>query len=238
MSNLQPGAYGNVLRLFWCVYIVKQGSDTVNIQEMATNELKPYANNPRDNKASVAKVANSIKEFGFKVPIVIDSKNVIVVGHTRWLAAQSLGLDKVPCIIADDLTQEQIRAFRLVDNKVGEESEWLMPSLQLELLELKDFFDMSSFGFEVEVEDEESDKSKSQTVYEQMELKAFEHWDYLVFVFDNQMDWLNIADYFKIEKVNAGYGDIKKVGVGRVVNGKRLLEAIQHQNIDIKQGQK
>lgn len=210
----------------------------MNIQEMATSELKPYQNNPRDNKASVTKVANSIKEFGFKVPIVIDSNNVIVAGHTRWLAAQSLGLNKVPCIIADDLTEEQVRAFRLADNKVGESSEWLLPSLQLELLELKDFLDMPSFGFEVEVEDGDKENSKSQTVYEQMELKAFEHWDYLVFVFDNQMDWLNIASHFNIEKVNAGYGDIKKVGVGRVVNGKRLLEATQHQNPNIEPGQK
>lgn len=210
----------------------------MNIQEMEIKKLKPYPNNPRNNKASVTKVANSIKEFGFKVPIVIDSKNVIVAGHTRWLAAQTLGLDQVPVIVADDLTEEQVRAFRLADNKVGETSEWLMPSLELELLELKDFFDMPSFGFEVGIEDEGKENSKSQTVYEQMELKAFEHWDYLVFVFDNQMDWLNIVSHFGIEKVNAGYGDIKKVGVGRVVKGKRLLEAIQHQNPDIESGQK
>jgi hypothetical protein len=210
----------------------------VDIIETDVTKIKPYQNNPRDNKASVNKVANSIKEFGFKVPIVIDRNNVIVAGHTRWLAAQSLGMNNVPCIIADDLTKEQIRAFRLADNKVGETSEWNLPALELELLELKDFFDMQSFGFEVDLETDEDGKKNTETVFEQMELKAFEHWDYVVFVFDNQMDWLNIMSYFKLQKVNAGYGETKKIGVGRVVNGKRLLESIRHKNTDIEQGQK
>jgi len=206
---------------------------TLNIQEIAISDLKPYANNPRNNKASIDKVANSINEFGFKVPIVIDNNNVIVAGHTRLLAAQKLGFIKVPRIVADDLTEEQIRAYRLADNKVGEGTEWILPALELELIELKDSFDMLFFGFEVDVEYDENGKSQSNTVFDQMELKAFEHWDYVVFVFDNQMDWLNIMDFFNIQKVNAGYGETKKIGVGRVVNGKRLLEAIRHQDTDI-----
>ena len=96
-------------------------------------DIIPYENNPRKNEASVDYVANSIKEFGFKVPIIIDKENVIVSGHTRLKAAEKLGLKEVPCIIAEDLTEEQVNAFRLADNKVGELSEWDESLLGLEL---------------------------------------------------------------------------------------------------------
>jgi len=86
------------------------------------DDLIPYKNNPRNNKDSIDLVANSIKEFGFKVPIIIDKNNIIVTGHTRLLAAKKLGLKTVPCISADDLTDVQIKAFRLADNKVSEKS--------------------------------------------------------------------------------------------------------------------
>lgn len=110
------------------------------------NELKPYENNPRFNDDAVEYVANSIKEFGFKVPMVIDQDGTIITGHTRYKAAIELGLDEVPCIIADDLTEEQIKAFRLADNKVSEKSNWNFELLDDELNDLE--FDMDEFGFE------------------------------------------------------------------------------------------
>lgn len=119
----------------------------MQIKEMKTSELVPYENNPRKNEAAVDKVAASIREFGFKVPIVIDKNKVIAAGHTRLLAAKKLGLETVPVILADDLTDEQIRAFRLADNKTGELAEWDFERLQEELEALKDI-DMSAFGFE------------------------------------------------------------------------------------------
>ncbi len=109
-------------------------------------ELKPYENNPRFNDDAVEFVANSIKEFGFKVPIVIDKNGVIVAGHTRYKASLELGLNEVPCIVADDLTEEQIKAFRLADNKVSEQATWDFELLDEELNDLD--FDMSDFGFE------------------------------------------------------------------------------------------
>lgn len=109
------------------------------------NELIPYANNPRNNEEAVKYVANSIKEFGFKVPIIIDKNNEIVAGHTRLKAAKELGLKEVPCIIADDLTDEQIKAFRLADNKVSEQSQWDFNLLDEELNDLD--IDMEVFGF-------------------------------------------------------------------------------------------
>jgi len=119
----------------------------MEIQEFGIDEIKPYEKNPRKNEDSVKFVANSIKEFGFNVPIVIDADNVIVAGHTRWKAAKQLGLEKVPCIKKDDLTPAQIRAFRLADNKVGEFSQWDMELLGDELKDLGDVFDMGDFGF-------------------------------------------------------------------------------------------
>lgn len=119
------------------------------IREFGLAELKPYEKNPRRNDASVEYVANSIKEFGFKVPIVIDRDGVIVAGHTRYKAAKKLGLEKVPCIVADDLSEAQIKAFRLADNKVGEFSEWDVDLLGSELGDLSNIFnfDMADFGF-------------------------------------------------------------------------------------------
>ena len=119
----------------------------MNIQLIALSELKPYEKNPRNNEKAIDKVAESIKEFGFKVPIVIDKDNIIVAGHTRFYAAKQLKLNKVPCIVADDLTEEQIKAYRLADNKVAEFSEWDFDLLQDELEELSNF-DMGLFGFE------------------------------------------------------------------------------------------
>lgn len=114
------------------------------------SDLIPYENNPRKNDQAVDYVANSIKEFGFKVPIVIGSDNVIVTGHTRLKAAIKLGLTEVPVIVADDLTEEQINAFRLADNKVAEMADWDFERLDLELESID--FDMEQFGFEFEEE--------------------------------------------------------------------------------------
>lgn len=109
-------------------------------------DLKPYENNPRKNDDAVDYVANSIKEFGFKIPIVIDKNNTIVAGHTRYKASKKLGLKEVPCIVADDLTDEQVKAFRLADNKVSEMSTWDYSLLSLELPTID--FEMKQFGFE------------------------------------------------------------------------------------------
>lgn len=117
----------------------------MKIVEIDINELHPYENNPRDNAGAVDVVAASIKEFGFKVPIVIDANNIIIAGHTRLKAAQKLGLENVPCIVAADLTPEQAKALRLADNKVSEFAEWDFNALAKELSELE--MSMEQFGF-------------------------------------------------------------------------------------------
>ena len=118
----------------------------MNIIEKNLKDIKPYEKNPRKNDNAVEYVANSIKEFGFQQPIVIDKNGVIVAGHTRYKASKKLGLEKVPCIIADDLTDEQIKAYRLADNKVSEKSEWDFDLLQDELSEILNI-DMEMFDF-------------------------------------------------------------------------------------------
>ena len=117
------------------------------------DEIHPYEKNPRKNEAAVESVAASIKEFGFKVPIIIDKDNIIVAGHTRYKAAKKLQMEEVPCIKADDLTEEQIKAFRLADNKVAEAAEWDFQLLGEELEGLT--IDMEQFGFELVGEEEE-----------------------------------------------------------------------------------
>ena len=118
----------------------------MTIIDKKLHDLKIYENNPRNNDTAVNYVAESIREFGFKVPVIIDSNNVIIAGHTRLKAAEKLGLETVPCIIADDLTPDQVKAFRLADNKVSEFSTWDLEKLTLELNELP--LEMDVFGFE------------------------------------------------------------------------------------------
>lgn len=117
------------------------------------SDLKEYENNPRNNEDAVEAVANSISEFGFKVPIIVTKDNIIIAGHTRYKASHRLGLLEVPCIVADDLSEEQIKAFRLVDNKTSELATWDIEKLNEELKGLN--LDMSIFGFEPNLDEEE-----------------------------------------------------------------------------------
>lgn len=118
----------------------------MKIVEKRLGEIRPYENNPRRNDEAVQYVAESIRQFGWKQPIVIDRDGVIIAGHTRYKAAQSLGIEKVPCLIADDLTPEQVKAYRLADNKVGEIADWDFDALKEELDALD--LDMTGFGFD------------------------------------------------------------------------------------------
>ena len=206
--------------------VSKRRAMKMEIINKSVDDLIPYDNNPRKNEDSVDYVASSIKEFGFKVPIIVDKDNVIVTGHTRLKAAKRLGLEEVPCIMADDLSDEQIKAFRLADNKVGEFSEWDEGLLELELMDI-DNLNLADFGFDLgDFEIEEEKKEEREKTIRAMKLKQFEHYDYLVFVFDNQLDWLNAVTLFDIKQVDAGYGKQKKIGIGRVLEGKELFEKI------------
>lgn len=124
----------------------------MNIIQLSLKEIHPYKNNPRKNDSAVEAVAASIKQYGFLVPLVISAGQEIIAGHTRYKAAAKLGLKSVPCVIADELSEEQIKAFRLVDNKVGELAEWDVDLLPLELADIAQ--DLSIFGFDSISEEE------------------------------------------------------------------------------------
>ncbi len=121
-----------------------RGSDKIVLMEL--KEIHPYPNNPRINDAAVEAVASSIREFGFRSPIIVDGNHVIIAGHTRFKAAKKLKLEKVPVIVADDLSEKEVKALRLADNKTGELAEWDGDLLTKELEDLINI-DMSQFGF-------------------------------------------------------------------------------------------
>lgn len=127
----------------------------IKVQWLNLDQVRPYVKNPRRNDAAVDGVAASIDEFGWKQPLVIDSEGIIIAGHTRYKAAKKLGLKTVPCIIADDLTEEQAKAYRLADNKVSEKAEWDFDFLPDELAGIVEI-DMSAFGFDFDFNSEEN----------------------------------------------------------------------------------
>ena len=134
-------------------------SNEMKIVYKPLGDLRAYENNPRHNENAVAAVAASIEKFGWKQPIVIDADGVIVAGHTRARAAERLGLQTVPCVVADDLTDEEIRAYRLADNKTAELAGWDFDKLDAELEGLDAIgFDMSEFGF-IERDDDDEEMS-------------------------------------------------------------------------------
>ena len=136
----------------------------MNIVEKKLGELQPYENNPRKNDTAVPYVAESIKRYGFKVPIVIGKDGVIVAGHTRYLASIELGLETVPCIVADDLTDEEIKEFRLVDNKTSELAGWDFDMLSAELEDLD--FDGYDFGFDIDTIENDNNEIKEVEYHE------------------------------------------------------------------------
>lgn len=122
----------------------------MKVQNVEIGKLKPYEkNNKKHNQTQIANVAESIRQYGFVQPIVVDKNNVVVIGHCRLSAAKKLGMDEVPCVCVDDLTDEQVRKLRIVDNKTNE-SEWDFDNLKVELPDL----DFSDFDFDFRIEEE------------------------------------------------------------------------------------
>ena len=130
----------------------QQGRQTMEVKLWKIGDVKPYEKNPRRNDSAVDAVAASIQEFGWKQPIVVDKDGIIIAGHTRYKAAKKLGMKDVPVVVADDLTEEQVKAYRLADNKTGELAGWDFAALEEELGALTDF-GMEQYGFESTTEE-------------------------------------------------------------------------------------
>lgn len=192
----------------------------MNIIDKNLDDVKPYEKNPRKNDKAVECVVNSIKEFGFKVPVVIDKNNVIVAGHTRYKAAKKLNLNKIPCVIADDLTDEQIKAYRLADNKVAEKSEWDEGLLGAELSEILNI-DMQMFDFDLDFDEDELEEEPEIEFSQEIG----EENNYIVLMFDNSVDWLQAQSLFDLKPVKALHykKNFKRVGLGRVIDGTEFI---------------
>ncbi len=193
-----------------------------NIQNIPVEKLIPYKNNPRKNDSAVDAVAESIREFGFRVPIVIDGNNTVICGHTRLKAALRLGMATVPCVMADDLTPEQVKAFRLADNKTNELASWDKKLLDFELDSITDI-DMTAFGFPEKEDEVKEEKPEIEFTEELLE----EH-NYLVLFCDNSVDWLQVESFFDIKPVkclNSKPG-FERRGVGRVINATEFFKKL------------
>ena len=204
----------------------------MKVVDLDVNKLIPYDfNNKEHDKEQVNMIANSIKEFGFNQPLVIDWNNVVVVGHWRLLAAKELWLEDVPCIRMENLTEEQINKYRILDNKLNE-SDWSELNLREELDMLEDM----NFGdLELTKEDlfpelflEPVGKIKEEKPEVEFTEELGEESNYLVLYFDNKIDWINAQSVFDLKPVKAldskkGY---ERVGVGRVIDGTKFIEKI------------
>lgn len=139
---------------------------------MKLSEIRPYENNPRKNDGAVDKVANSIREFGWQQPIVVDKDNVIIVGHTRWKAAKKLKLKTVPVVVAD-LSEEQAKAYRIADNSTGEIATWDYDLLVPEIQGLD--YDMSEFGMNLlDTEEVELKATNENRDSEEIDISEFD----------------------------------------------------------------
>lgn len=204
----------------------------LNIVYRNIKELKPYKKNAKKHpKEQVERISNSIKEFGFLEhrAVAIDKNDCVVEGHGRILAARKAGLTQVPTICLDDMTEEQIKAWRLIENKTAESSyDEAMINKEIEEL-LKSDIDMEAFGFSMDVLEDETLEVEPDVPFTEI---LNEENNYIVLKFNNKVDWLNAMGMFGIEKAKAyptrKEGNKKsfgmRAGVGRVLDGQKALE--------------
>lgn len=196
-------------------------------------ELKPYKKNAKKHpKEQVERIMNSIKQFGFfeHRAVAIDKDDYVVEGHGRILAAKKAGLTQVPTICLDDMTEEQIKAWRLIENKTAESSyDETLINKEIEEL-LQSDIDMEAFGFSVDILEDETIEVEPDVPFTEI---LNEENNYIVLKFNNKIDWINAMGIFGIEKAKAystRKGGNKKTfdmqGVGRVLDGQKALERV------------
>ena len=200
----------------------------MTIVNKPTAELKPYDKNAKKHDdVQINNVVESIKQYGFVQPIVIDKNNVVVIGHCRLLAAKKLKMEKVPCVCVEDLTEEQVKALRIVDNK-SNESDWLNDILELELPDV----DLSAFDFDFGL-DKKKEKEEIEGEVEFSEILGEEN-NYIVLQFKTDIDWLNAQSILGLETVKS-YStrkdgkvtkNMERKGVARVLDGAKVLNEL------------
>lgn len=175
----------------------------MKIVEMKVADLIPYERNPRHNDEAVDYVAESIKQFGFNVPIVIDKDNTVVCGHTRLKAAKKLKIKTVPCVVKEDLTEEQIRAYRLADNRSAEKATWDIELLDMELAEIETI-DMQLLGFDDVQEEAEppqnlDDDTEKQSVVITLNIKNYVDYEPIKQKISELIDGLDVSMAVKMQ---------------------------------------
>ena len=195
-------------------------------------DIVPYANNTKKHdETQIKNVAESIKKYGWVQPIVIDNDGTIVIGHCRALAAERLGIEEVPCVVVSDLTEEEINALRIVDNKTNE-SPWDFDLLSAELPEI----DLSDFEFDFGIGDEEEETENVKDEAPEVEFSEIlgEENNYLVLQFKTDIDWLNAQSIFGLETVKS-YStrkdgkvtkNMERKGIARVLDGAKVLNEL------------
>ena len=202
------------------------------LEQIPVESIIPYEFNEKKHpEQQIHRIAKSINKFGFIQPLVVDGKNNLIIGHGRLMAAKRLKMESVPVIRKENLTEEEIAELRLLDNKLNE-SEWDAARLGLYGKDL-----LIDIGFTNGELEKLFDKVKTKDIGESDEpldamlLRGFEKYDYLVFVFRNEMDWLNAQQKFGVKMVNVSFTERKKrLGLGRVIEGSVLLKVIGEKN--------
>ena len=199
--------------------------EVINID---VRDVMPYEHNPRKNEDAVEYVMNSIRDFGFKQPLVLDENHVIIVGHTRWMAAKRLGMKEVPCVIASDLSEEKARAYRLADNKTNEIAEWDNKELQAELDALYDAIEMDRYGFAIQIENIDL-KGELDEAEVPIARELDEANNYLVLEFFTETDWDRAIALFELERSATPdkNPNIRRYGIGRVIPGAKWLDILE-----------
>ncbi len=188
---------------------------------MDINKIKPYGKNAKKHPVEqIKKIADSIKEFGFNQPVVVDKNGVLIVGHGRYEAAKLLGIKEIPAIEVN-LTEEQANAYRLADNKLNE-SEFDMGLVVDELKGLSDYM-ISLTGFDKELLLEKKGSEIPEVVFSE---ELLEERNYIVLVFDNEIDWLQLTSVYPLKNVKDGNFKMDRFGTGRVVKGSDFLNKI------------
>lgn len=207
----------------------------LKIEYVPTKELKTYVNNAKIHTAEqIEQIKKSIKEFGFNDPIAIWKNNEIIEGHGRLIAAYELGYKELPVIRLEGLTDEQRKAYILVHNKITMNTDFDLDILNVELDNILEI-DMEQFGFDINIQEVINE------IYEEPEIKFTEvlgeEHNYIVLYFDNNIDWLQMESLIDIEgKMNLSTrkdgeipNNMKRVSIGRVFNGKEVLERLREQ---------
>ena len=200
---------------------------SMNVIKKNIDDLRPYEKNAKKHDdTQIKNVAESIKQFGFVQPIVIDADGVIVIGHCRYEASRRLGLKEVPCVMVDELSDDQVKALRLADNKTNE-SPWDSELLNEELQTLFGKIDMNDFGFPVQIENLDNEDLIGE---EKIATELNEANNYVVLQFGNETDWEEAMLKLGLENVSTGEHSkgIRRIGIGRVIDGKEVLRRIRN----------